>query len=78
MHTLRYLANHSIHWLANLIGSKIIDYRTGQILGKAIIIGFGGRIHIIGYRGTDFLIEFEPQVRLTYWKQSIRFTQHHG
>ena len=57
------------------IGWRITDYRTGKVLGRAIIIPWRGRIHVIGLESA-VIPTFMPQQRLTYWKQELGFTVH--
>lgn len=71
-----YYLNRCVLRAAKLLGSPIHDYKTGRFLGKAILCSFRGRIHLIGYEGPDLIVEFETQSRLTYWRQTIRFTTH--
>lgn len=61
--------------LARFFGSKITDYRSGEILGRALIVMWRGKIHVIGLERSVRLV-FLPQERLTYWKQEIGFTVH--
>ena len=60
---------------ARLVGTRIIDCETGQPLGKALIIPWRGKIHVIGLPLSVRPL-FRPQERLTYWKQEIVFTVH--
>ncbi len=60
-------------FFARLFGTRITDYQTGHDLGKALIIGWGGKIHLIGLEIAVRAV-FLPQKRLTYWKQEIGFT----
>ncbi len=61
--------------VARLLGSPVRDVRTGQVLGRALLIPFRGRIHVIGL--DDIVVPtFVPQERLTYWKQELGFTAH--
>lgn len=62
--------------LCNIFASDIHDYRTGEKIGRALMIPWKGRIIVIGAQ-EDFLVaEFQPQSRLTYWKQELGFTKH--
>jgi hypothetical protein len=61
--------------IAHRFGSRIIDSRTGQELGRAFLVPFRGKIHVIGLARPAIPI-FLPQARLTYWKQEIGFTTH--
>ncbi len=62
-------------FLARLLGSRVVDARTGRVLGRALLIPFRGRVHVIGLNAT-VVPEFVPQERLAYWKQELRFTTH--
>ena len=59
---------------ARTFGAVVKDER-GRVLGRALIIPFRGRIHVIGLE-TPVRLVWSPQSRLTYWKQEIRFAQH--
>lgn len=54
--------------------SSIRDHRTGEVLGKGLLVPLGGRIRLIGYRGRPLIPVFLPQQRLCFWKQEIGFT----
>ena len=61
--------------IAQTIGTRITDYRSGQALGRVLIIPWRGKIHVIGLHAAVRPM-FQPQKRLTYWKQEIVFTEH--
>ena len=61
--------------LARAIGTRLVDFQTGHDLGRALIIPWRGKIHVIGLE-TIVRPIFLPQTRLTYWKQEIGFTTH--
>ncbi len=58
-----------IRWM----GSRIRDCDTGEVLGTAIILNLGGRIHLIGYAGPPIVPVFLPQTQVTYWRCSLGF-----
>ena len=58
---------------ARIIGTRVTDFHTGRQLGKALIVPWRGKIHVIGLEKNVRAI-FQPQKRLTYWKQEIVFT----
>jgi len=61
--------------LVDLFASPISDCVTGKPLGRALIVGWGSGMRVIGHGGPAPLIpRFLPQRRLTYWKQSVGFT----
>ena len=56
--------------IAHKFGARITDYRTGKVLGRAIIFPWRGRIHVIGLQ-SSVIPTFMAQQRLTYWKQEL-------
>ncbi len=60
---------------ARLLGSPVRDARTGQVLGRALLVPFRGKVHVVGLE-TPVIPVFSPQDRLTYWKQELGFTAH--
>ena len=61
--------------IARRVGTKIKDFESGKSLGRALIIPWRGKIHIIGLKAAVRPM-FQPQKRLTYWKQEIVLTEH--
>ena len=61
--------------IARVFGARVTDFQTGRLLGKALIIPWRGKIHVIGLE-EDVRAIFQSQKRLTYWKQEIVFTKH--
>jgi hypothetical protein len=61
--------------IAQTIGTPIRDFQSGRRIGRALIIPWRGRIHVVGLKGAVRPM-FQPQKRLTYWKQEIVFTEH--
>ena len=61
--------------VARRLGSPVVDVRTGQVLGRALLVPFRGRVHVIGLNVAVRPV-FAPQARLTYWKQELGFTAH--
>ena len=61
--------------IAQTIGTPIKDFPSGRSLGRALVIPWRGKIHIIGLKAAVHPM-FQPQKRLTYWKQEIVFTEH--
>jgi len=60
---------------ARLVGTRVIDFNSGRVLGKALIVPWRGKIHVIGLEAA-VRPQFQPQKRLTYWKQEIVFSEH--
>ena len=61
--------------IAHTIGTRITDYHSDRSFGRALIIPWRGKIHVIGLK-EPLRPMFQPQKRLTYWKQEIVFTEH--
>jgi hypothetical protein len=60
-------------FVARALGTKIVDIESGRTLGKALVISWGRKVHVIGLE-TPVRAVFLPQKRLAYWKQEIGFT----
>ena len=60
---------------ARALGSPVVDQRTGRVVGRALIVSFHGKVHLIGLEAAVRPV-FLPQERLTYWKQEMGFTTH--
>jgi hypothetical protein len=61
--------------LARAIGTHLVDFKTGHSLGRALVVPWRGKIHIIGLVQAVRPV-FLPQKRVTYWKQVLGFTVH--
>ena len=61
--------------IAQTIGTPVKDIESGQSLGRALVIPWRGKIHLIGLNASVRPM-FQPQKRLTYWKQEIVFSEH--
>ena len=75
MHSLKMLIRAAGLKLARTLGTNFTDAETGERLGKGFVLGWRGKIHVIGLE-TPVRPQFMPQKRLTYWKQEIGFTTH--
>lgn len=73
--TVRSLLRTAGLALARLLGSTVVDRRTGEPLGRALLFPWRGRIIVIGLGEQIRPVKavFLPQERLTYWKQEIGF-----
>jgi hypothetical protein len=52
-----------------------VDIASGEAIGRALIVVWRGKIHIIGL-DVPVVPVFVPQTRITYWKQELGFTIH--
>jgi hypothetical protein len=57
------------------MGPIIRDTESGQVLGRALLIPWSGKIHVIGASPVIFP-RWATQKQLTYWKQEIVFSAH--
>jgi len=57
------------------IGARIVDSASGKCVGRALVIPWRGKIHVIGLE-TPVRLVWLRQERLTYWRQEIGFTVH--
>jgi hypothetical protein len=62
--------------LIDVFGQKIHSYETGEYYGKAVMIPWGGKIHIFGSVGCIKPAFLPIQGRICYWKQVIAFAKH--
>lgn len=72
---MRKLIRAFIMALAHTLGWRIVDCKSGRRLGRALILPWRGKIHVIGLEEAVRPV-FLPQKRLTYWKQELAFTVH--
>jgi len=71
---IRRLLRQVILGSARTFGMKLVDSKTGESLGRAFVIPFGGKIHVVGLEAEKAVrVGFLNQHRLTYWKQEIGF-----
>ena len=66
-----------LHFLVVLFGNDLTDERTGRKVGRALLLCWRGRIHVLGLECEDQVIpEFLPQERMVSWHRQIGFTTH--
>jgi len=61
--------------LINLLASDIRDVRTGEIIGRALLLPWRGRILFFG-TSPDLLPIFRPQTQMVQWRSTLGFTKH--
>jgi hypothetical protein len=72
---MRQVIRSFILKFARTFGTRVVEAESGRSLGRALIVPWAGKIHIIGLE-QSVRAEFQPQKRLTYWKQEIVFKLH--
>jgi len=60
-------------WVARTFGTQIIDHRTGEPIGRVLILPRNGKLAIFGLNKA-IRPEFVPQTRLTYAWQELAFS----
>lgn len=64
-------------WIVRLVGSRIVDQRTGECAGKAIVVMWRGKVRLLGLHEKKPLYpEFEKQERETFWRRDLVFRSH--
>lgn len=63
------------YFVCRVLGSTIIDYRSGKQLGSALLIIWQGRVYVLGYTGEkELVVMWKPESKLRYTHSSIVFT----
>jgi hypothetical protein len=61
--------------LARWAGTEIIDQRTGQPAGRALLVPWRGKVIVFGLDGPLQPV-FLPEERVRHWRQFIGFSSH--
>jgi hypothetical protein len=69
---LQQLAKSFVLWFARNFGAKLADSRTGEPIGRVLIVPWNGKLAIFGLTKA-VRPEFVPQARVTYAKQDLAF-----
>ena len=73
---LKRLGKAVLRLAVGVFGARITDQRTGRCAGKALVLPWRGRLHVIGLEEARLRPHFLPQERLTYWRQELGFSSH--
>lgn len=71
---LRNLCKSMLRRLVSLFGMKIHDQRTGKFLGKAFLLPWRGKVHVLGLQNPVCVAPL-PQQTLNYSIQEIGFSE---
>ena len=72
---MKIIAKILVNALVAILGSQMIDHRTGKRLGKVLAFSWRGRIRCIGlWQDLPLRPAFETTKNLRYWEQSIVFS----
>jgi hypothetical protein len=69
---LQQLAKDFVLWFARKFGTKLVDSRTGEPIGRVLILPWKGKLAIFGLTKA-VRPEFLAQARVTYAKQDLGF-----
>jgi hypothetical protein len=69
---LQQLAKNFVLWFARNFGAKLIDSRTGEPIGRVLVLPWKGKLTIFGLTKA-VRPEFLAQTRVTYAKQDLGF-----
>src|ERR1700730_2322655 len=69
---LQQLAKSFVLWFARNFGAKLADSRTGEPIGRVLIVPWKGKLAIFGLTKA-VRPEFVPQTRVTYARQDLAF-----
>jgi hypothetical protein len=62
--------------LVRHFGSPIRDARTGNLIGRAILVPWKGTIRVVGLSHAFVMPRFAPVGQTFYWHQTIEFSTH--
>lgn len=65
-----------LRWIVAVFGRRVRDERTGQMLGKALVLSSGGRAWLVGLHHPYVRPVFLPENRVKYGRQRIGFATH--
>jgi len=69
---LQQLIKAFVLWFARNFGTKLADSRTGESIGRVLIVPWNGKLAIFGLTKA-VRPEFLAQTRVTYAKQDLGF-----
>lgn len=72
---MKRCVRHMGMFLVRLLGSDIRDETDGELLGRAFIFSWFGRVHLIGYEGVPLRLVCVPQEKIRYWRITLGFTK---
>jgi hypothetical protein len=74
--SIKSLVKSLLPFLVKWFGSNIHDTRTGQMLGKAILLPWRGGVRLIGLPNAFIAARFAPAPQTFYWHQNLEFFTH--
>jgi hypothetical protein len=72
---MRLLLRNMFVLFVRLIGGRIRDVHTGEVIDRGLVLWFRGNMHVLG-ASRALVPVIARQKRICYWQQSIGFTVH--
>ena len=66
----------AVSGLRFVLGVKVVDQRSGAVLGRVVVRPWKGGLRLIGLDGVALRPHFLPQDREVYWAQDLGFSTH--
>ena len=74
---MKVTTNHLFYIAVRLFGTRLKDVKTGEDLGRAIVIVIRGNIWVLGYSGEVPLVPvWYEEDRVRYWRSRLGFTKY--
>ncbi len=75
---MKPLLKRLLYWLIHRFGPTIVDQRTGEMLGKGLVVGIGGTVRMLGYglQQPPVHAVFLPETRILSFSHRIGFATH--
>lgn len=71
-----FLKRAGLGMLRCFFGVKLLDQRTGEVIGKVVVVRWKGTLRLIGLDGVAVRPHFLPQKKEIYWAQDLGFSTH--
>jgi hypothetical protein len=59
--------------IVGVFGRNVVDFETGEILGRALVFFWRGRLLLLGYQGPPLQVEFVAEVPFEYSRRVVGF-----
>ncbi len=59
-----------------LFGVNVVDQRSGEVVGRVVVVRWKGGLRLIGLDGLAVRPYFLPQMSEVYWAQDLAFATH--
>lgn len=69
-----FLKQWGLKGLRAVLGVKVVDQRSGEVVGRVVVLPWKGGLRLIGLEGVALRPHFLPQAREVYWAQDLGFS----